>query len=146
MPPLSWSLKVVVGLALIAYAIEGAFHGRLAADIRGGQALVLIGATLSLVHYGLLKLENPRLAEPVVLVTDGGLFRWVRHPMYLGDALVLGGLALLRPTPLALGLLTVGVVALVVTAHREDDALRERFGPAFLDWRARTSALVPFVW
>ncbi len=71
------------------------------------------------------------------LVTAGP-YRFTRNPMYLGLALVLAGIWLLVGALSAV----VGLLIFVVTADRwyiafEERMLREKFGRAFDDYRAR---------
>lgn len=66
----------------------------------------------------------------------GGLFAHCRNPLYLGNLLVLAGLALIRDSVLfyAVGLpLFVAIYAAIALA--EEDYLERRFGEAFEDYR-----------
>ena len=150
-PPLSWFAKVLVGLVLIAYAAWSVWAGpatlRLVeAPLWVGQALLLAGALVHLHHYYLLKSWNLRLDKPSKLLTDRGLFRRVRHPMYLGDAVALLGAFAMAGDALAAGLALFGVVALGATCIHEDRAMAAAFGSEQREWAARTKRMVPFVW
>ncbi len=83
--------------------------------------------------------ENHELVEQ-------GPYRFVRHPIYTGLLLMLLGLAIGRGTVDAF----VGV-ALFVGVHiwklRREEALMTRYFPAsYPDYRARTKALIPFLY
>ena len=78
------------------------------------------------------------------LVTEGP-YRWVRHPMYVSQALIAVG------APLTLGsrhVLLLAVPALLVLALRivrEDDALARTY-PEYHRYAARTKRIFPFVY
>jgi protein-S-isoprenylcysteine O-methyltransferase Ste14 len=76
-----------------------------------------------------------------------GVYRYVRHPAYLGSLLIFLGF------PLALGsiggvaiALLLGVPAIVYRIHVEEHALLQWFGDEYTAYRARTARLIPRVW
>ena len=72
------------------------------------------------------------------LVTDGP-FRWRRHPVYMGDVLILLGLAQLTYNLWFAILAPVFALAVYWLAIRPEEAdLEARFGQAYLDYKART--------
>ena len=80
------------------------------------------------------------------LVTQG-LYRRVRHPMYLALLLYSAGQALVLPNYVA-GL-SYGVAMALLVALRvgpEERMMLEEFGKAYEDHMARTKRLVPGVW
>jgi protein-S-isoprenylcysteine O-methyltransferase Ste14 len=85
---------------------------------------------------------EPRAGAP--LVTDG-IYRHLRHPIYLGEALIAVG------APLTLGCrwtLAISVLALAVLGVRiafEDEALARTF-PEYPRYAATTKRLVPFLY
>ena len=74
-----------------------------------------------------------------------GIYRWVRHPMYVSQALIGVG------APLTLGsraVLLLAVPALAVLAlriWREEDALARTY-PEYSRYAARTKRVLPFVY
>jgi steroid 5-alpha reductase family enzyme len=76
-----------------------------------------------------------------------GLFRYSRHPNYLGDLLSFSGLCLMAgawvtaviPIAMLAGFVFVNVP--VLDAH-----LQERYGSAFGDYARRTRKLIPFLY
>lgn len=137
-----WVAKVTLSLCLIAWAVWGvaALPGR---PLLAGQMLVVAGATVSLLHYVILKRRAGPLGAPVMLVTDAGLFRWIRHPMYLGDLLLGCGCVLLGHHPAGWLLWVLFAAAVVGAARAEDKMMHQRFGRHFIAWRLRTGLLVP---
>jgi protein-S-isoprenylcysteine O-methyltransferase Ste14 len=78
------------------------------------------------------------------VVVQRGPYRWVRHPLYLGEVVACLGLALNRGT-VAAALLWVGLCAMqVYRASREEEVLARSL-PDYAGYRLRTSALLPGV-
>jgi protein-S-isoprenylcysteine O-methyltransferase Ste14 len=72
------------------------------------------------------------------LVTDGP-FRWRRNPIYMGDVLILLGLAELTHNIWFVILAPVFALAVLRLAILpEEQHLEARFGQAYLDYKART--------
>lgn len=76
------------------------------------------------------------------LVTDG-IYRYLRHPQYLGLLLIILGFNIMWPTVLTLLMAPVLIVMYIRLARREDEELAAFFGEAFLDYAARTPAFIP---
>ena len=76
------------------------------------------------------------------LVT-AGLYRWVRHPRYLGFLLLALGFLVQWPTLPTLLLSPFLALAYVRLARREERELAARFGEPWLAYWARTPLLVP---
>jgi protein-S-isoprenylcysteine O-methyltransferase Ste14 len=77
----------------------------------------------------------------------GGLYTRVRHPRYAGMFCAVVGVALLAGTSLLWAVLAVwGILALIVI-RLEERELAARFGSAYIDYRKRVPAFLPFrVW
>ena len=77
------------------------------------------------------------------LVTSG-IFSVVRHPIYSAwIVLIVPGLAFLcRSWPMLFTSL-VAWAAFKKLIHREDEYIERRFGPAYLEYRARVSEIIP---
>lgn len=76
------------------------------------------------------------------LVT-GGIYRYLRHPQYLGLILIVLAFNIQWPTLLTLLMAPVLIGMYVRLARREDDELVKAFGPAFLEYAANTPAFIP---
>ncbi len=143
-----WRLKVMASLALVAVMFLGfAGYDPTPALTRAwtplGQVLVIAAGLSNLAHFFLLKRVAGDLSRPQRLVTAGGLYRWVRHPMYLGDIGVMLGLALMSGRASAWSLFVLGATAVALLCRREDHAMLTAFPEAFADYRRRTGALFP---
>ncbi len=76
-----------------------------------------------------------------------GLYRWVRHPSYLGGLLAAGGLLLALENAVPMVAFACSHLPLVI--HRvliEERVLAAHFGPAWDAYAARTWRLVPGIW
>ncbi len=104
---------------------------------------LLIGGGVLLIVLAGLAMSRARTTviphlQPSALVTSG-VFARSRNPIYLGDALILSGLALRFDGVLALGLVPLFVWVITDRFVRpEEHRLRAAFGPAFDAWAART--------
>lgn len=130
-----WWLKVAASIALIANAVvaqldQAGFEPLLALSPWPGSALVILAGGSNLWHFGLLRRDNPSIAEPRKL-SRAGLYRVTRHPMYIGDGLIGLGFAWLAANAVALALLPVLAVGLWHQARVEEQQLAERFGDAY---------------
>ena len=140
--------KVFLAFALVAHATLLVATGWFADQVLPvpfwvAQAVIGCGLLLVGWHYSLLKTSSRNIAEPTKLVTSGGLYPVVRHPMYLGDFVVIVGLALLRPTWFSMAAILLGAVALYQLARYEDSLMQSRFGEEFGDYRARSRLILP---
>jgi protein-S-isoprenylcysteine O-methyltransferase Ste14 len=102
----------------------------------------LIGAGLALMAAAGVEFLRHRTTivphrMPAALVTTG-IYRLSRNPIYLGDALILAGLALLWQALPALVLVPVFVWLINARFIRGEEArLAARFGADFAAWRDR---------
>jgi protein-S-isoprenylcysteine O-methyltransferase Ste14 len=107
-----------------------------------GGAVLLIWASALL---GRLLLHEAAVREDHML-REGGPYRYVRHPVYVGYlALLLGsGIASLN---VSLWLLwPASLIGIVIQAASEEQLLGERFGLDYARYVGRTGRLVPRLW
>jgi protein-S-isoprenylcysteine O-methyltransferase Ste14 len=78
------------------------------------------------------------------LITDG-LFKRIRHPLYLGRITLDFGIALLFASFWGGVLMGISAVLFLIRIHVEEEMLIEEFGDAYLEYRRRTKKLVPYV-
>lgn len=98
----------------------------------------------ALVSMGKLTFRfHPEPSQQGQLAT-GGLYRWLRHPMY--TAALLGSLVSvwMQPTVLAVSSLVVLVIVLGLKMRFEEAALRAKF-PDYQEYAERVPALVPLM-
>lgn len=143
-----WALKVLSGVALVLYSLRAVGADEALVQntplLLTAQGLVLLGGLLHLIHYFALKRRAGNLAVPDRLVTDALLFRWIRHPMYLGDAILAAGFLLLVRDAVALLLSLFILISIVLQARLEDRRMETAFDESFRQWKRRTGLLTPF--
>jgi protein-S-isoprenylcysteine O-methyltransferase Ste14 len=110
------------------------------ADFAGG---LLVGAGLLVMALAVAQMRKQRTTivphmQPSALVTSG-VFARSRNPIYLGDALILAGLALRWDAPVALILVPLFIATI---QHRfilpEEDRLRRAFRADFARYCEKT--------
>lgn len=99
----------------------------------------LIAIGVSLVAIGWVTVYRDR----DTLVT-GGIYRYLRHPQYLGLILIIIAFNIQWPTLPTLLMAPILIVMYVRQARREDAELVARFGEAFEGYAARTPGFIPW--
>ncbi len=111
-----------------------------------GRACEIVGAVVlvaAIVNLGRSLTPLPTPIEHGVLRV-GGLYRWVRHPIYAGImALVVGVSIRSASVPVAAASLAL-IVWFMVKARWEEGHLRRRY-PGYAAYAARTPRFVPFL-
>jgi protein-S-isoprenylcysteine O-methyltransferase Ste14 len=102
-------------------------------------SMTLIAAGLSLLAVGWATVYRGRDG----LVT-GGIYRYLRHPQYLGLILIVVAFNIQWPTLPTVVMAPVLIVMYVRLARREEEELRTVFGDAFPEYAARTPAFIPW--
>lgn len=80
--------------------------------------------------------------EKNVLISRGP-YRWVRHPIYSFQIVMLAGVAVLLPTPVSFLILTTHYMCVIIKASDEERHLTAVHGEAYRDYLARTGSLFP---
>lgn len=78
------------------------------------------------------------------LVT-GGLYRYVRHPQYLGLILITTGMLVQWPTIPTLLMWPMLMFGYCRLARREEKELEGQFGQLYRDYKSRVKAFIPFL-
>lgn len=104
-----------------------------------GSVLFVAGAIVFLICAGQVYFHKLFRPGPAL----GGLYRWIRHPQYLGLAAAGLGLAILWPRFLTIVLWVVMVGLYVLLARDEERRMVNEFGDLYRDYMARTGMFVP---
>ena len=80
--------------------------------------------------------------EKTILVNRGP-YRWVRHPIYSLQLVMLAGTALLLPTPASVGILVFHYVCVRIKAADEEKYLISIHGDPYRDYLKLTGRLIP---
>jgi protein-S-isoprenylcysteine O-methyltransferase Ste14 len=111
-----------------------------------GGAIALSGLLVVLKSFrdlgaNLTPLPRPKAGGELV---QTGLYQWVRHPLYCGLLLLLGGVAIALCSLPHLGLTLVLLLVLNAKANREEAWLNQRF-PDYAIYQQQVSKLLPGV-
>ncbi len=89
---------------------------------------------------------GPGIDVPPDRIVDGGIYGFIRNPMYLGHMIFLAGLAITLKSWVALALLFVHMVWFERRVREDEARLEERFGEAYRAYKARTKRWIPFIY
>jgi protein-S-isoprenylcysteine O-methyltransferase Ste14 len=146
-----WVVLQLVALGLVAAGgvLAPGTAGLPDAATSVGLVLLLAGGTVALL--GLLALREARAVSPLPHPRPGmdlvvtGPYAYVRHPVYAGLIVLALGWAVLQDAGPAL--VATAVLAIVLDLkRRREEAYLERHVAAYGDYRARTRALIPFLY
>jgi protein-S-isoprenylcysteine O-methyltransferase Ste14 len=135
-------LAILLGAPLERLLVAGADTGRLLGVALFATGVVLYRVAGRDLGDALSPFTEPR--EGVGLVT-AGLYGYLRHPMYLSQALVALGAPLTLGSRHVLLLAVPTALVLFVRVLREEEALARTF-PEYARYAARTKRLVPFLY
>ena len=113
------------------------------AVLTAAGVVVLVQAFARFVREGL---GTPAPVAPTETLVVGGLYRYVRNPMYLAVLATIVGQALLLGQPILLGYAFVVWIAFAsFVRFYEEPHLTRRFGESYRAYRAAVPAWVPRV-
>ncbi len=104
-----------------------------------GSVLFVVGAVIFLVCAGQVYFHKFFRRGPAL----GGLYRYIRHPQYLGLAATGLGLAILWPRFLTIVLWTIMVGLYYLLARDEERRMLNQFGDQYRQYMARTGMFLP---
>lgn len=110
---------------------------------RGVAVVMAISSVLLTVGLALMVAGWAQVWRARGQLVTWGLYRFVRHPQYLGFLLVIVGFLIQWPTLPTLVLFPILVVMYHRLARREEQALERAFGDRYGAYRSRTPMLVP---
>ncbi|MGN6461360.1 MAG: methyltransferase family protein [Pseudolabrys sp.] len=103
-----------------------------------GALLLLAGLALAVSALGAFRSArtHPEPWKPSRALVTGGIFRWLRNPMYVGGLLILAGLSIALASDWML-VLTIGSMLLIHygVVLREERYLTAKFGDAYRAYR-----------
>ncbi len=87
---------------------------------------------------------SPNVHPEAKLVTNG-IYRFIRHPMYLAVLLGAVGMLVNQYTPLRIGITVTLLVDLIIKMIYEERLLQKKFGEEYREYRKKTKRLIPFI-
>lgn len=113
---------------------------------------LIIGLTLALAGYaGTLWCyktlgDSWRLgvdSKAKTVLVNQGIYRFVRHPIYLFQIIILIGIAWLLPTPFSLAILLIHFVCVSIMAMDEEEYLMKTHGSEYREYFLNTGRFLP---
>lgn len=87
---------------------------------------------------------SPKVHPDARLVTSG-IYRFIRHPMYLAVLFLATAMLTNQYTPLRIGIVIVLFIDLIVKMIYEEHLLERKFGQTFTEYRKGTKYLIPYI-
>ncbi len=108
-------------------------------SIAAGLPLVILGEAVRIVANGSLVKDKA--------LTSRGIYAHLRHPLYVGSALVGAGFLVMARSPVLLAVMLVLFVLLYRrTIRREEEKMEQLFGADYLAWAEGTPRFLPRRW
>jgi protein-S-isoprenylcysteine O-methyltransferase Ste14 len=104
-------------------------------------SVMLAGSLVMVISLFSLWKSFSIMTEARELVT-GGIYRFIRHPLYLGEIIAYAGVLLLRFSPVNLVIFLVFIVCLVTRGKIEERKLGEVF-PEYVSYKRKTGMFFP---
>lgn len=146
----------LIGLAISQIVFDPLFYGPLLWRILPeGIMIDLVGVTLLILglsftvwarlHLGRYWSARISLAKDHQLIQTGP-YRFVRNPIYSGGLVAILGTAIVVGQVRGVVAMVLVLIAFLRKIQLEERWLLERFGPAYLEYQKKVSALIPFVY
>jgi len=109
--------------------------------------LLTISAYSVIAGYLLLKRKGkPSINfENTSQLVKSGIYKYIRHPLYLSVFLLGTGIMLKDPAPAQLVLGIINLVAVWVTALIEENEMTAKFGTEYREYMKVTKMFIPFI-
>ncbi|MFX1362757.1 MAG: methyltransferase family protein [Promethearchaeota archaeon] len=148
---------LVTGIGFIVAIIDFIFLQNMNFQFFGliGLALVIIGGYLRMKarlqlrkkagFNSLVSTSQLQIVEGQQLVKDG-LYKHVRHPLYIGEILRNFGIVLIFSSAYGILLIIIGTIFLLLRIKPEEEMLVEAFGSDYEDYKRKTKRLIPYIY
>jgi len=140
-----FSFESIFLLVLLNYSRW--FHNPLSLRQIFSWTLLLASLILALLGFYLLyKVGKPEdKVENTTQLITGGLYKYIRHPLYC--SLLLGGFGVFLKKPSYIGIIlcVINLVAIQLTALTEEKEMVKKFGTDYSDYMAKTKRFIPFI-
>ncbi len=83
--------------------------------------------------------------EETTVLVKSGLYRYIRHPLYMSLFLLGTGVMMKDPGPVQLTAAIVNFLAVYVTSRVEEKEMVEKFGDEYVAYIRETKMFVPFL-
>lgn len=113
--------------------------------LMGGIMRVISRTTLKKAGLDMLESTRLRIVDDQKLITTG-VYKYIRHPLYLGEICRNIGVPLFFHSLLGLAFVLLGTLFLLVRIDIEEEMLVEEFGEEYVEYRKGTKKVIPFVY
>jgi len=136
---MAWVLYALHFALVVLAAVRSTWHFSLPALVAfgGGMALIAVGGAMHLSATYVFGFRRQSGLDSTRLVTEG-IYRWSRNPLFVGWALVLVGLGLVRASAMVLLLALVFWASYRLCLPLEEELLGRLYGEAYETYRHRT--------
>jgi protein-S-isoprenylcysteine O-methyltransferase Ste14 len=109
--------------------------------------LLLLSIYVVTTGYLLLKRNGKPDAnfENTSLLVKSGIYKYIRHPLYLSIFLLGTGVMLKNPATAQLVLGTINLIAVYITARIEENEMVAKFGDEYRLYMTETKMFIPFI-
>ena len=139
-------LSLTLGFFFADYHKGGLAHPALAFS---GFAVCVTGVVIRWISIFQLDREftvDVAISHGHVLKTSG-IYKWIRHPAYLGLLLIVSGLAMVMNTlPSVLIVIIPIFIAIIYRIEVEEKALLNEFGEQYKEYSKKTCKIIPGVY
>ncbi|WP_457616086.1 methyltransferase family protein [Lutibacter sp.] len=139
---------ILVILQFSSFAFFG-LNTHLFAQSSGWLGIQLIGLGIGLWGIFAMKLGNfniqPEVKNTAKFITKGP-YKIIRNPMYTGIILFFGVSVYCNYTPLRLFVFLILSTVLILKISMEEQFLSKKFGEKYLEYKAKTYRLIPFIY
>jgi len=83
--------------------------------------------------------------ENTTNLINTGLYKYIRHPLYLSLMLLGFGALLKNIDILKISLSVINIIALICTVKVEENEMINRFGNEYIEYMKKTKMFIPFI-
>ena len=108
---------------------------------------LILSAYAAITGYFLLKRKGKPSSnfENTSVLVNSGIYKYIRHPMYLSLFLLGAGITIKDPQPFQLALNSVNLVAVCLTAQIEENEMITKFGDDYRSYMNKNKMFVPYL-
>jgi protein-S-isoprenylcysteine O-methyltransferase Ste14 len=156
----AFTREILFGIAVaFSQMLRPAFYGLLASGVPPsgwepapplvvvGVPLAMLGATVIALGVSTLGMARTLFVYEYVAnarsVTVEGIYRILRHPLFLGGTAVSAGLAALTGNPVAIALALINIAVVPAYVRLEDRRCCTVLGRPYVDYQAAVGGMVP---
>ncbi len=112
-----------------------------------GLVLFVIGLTITLVAHGTLRrfYSSTLVIRVDHQLISHGIYRFIRHPIYLGTILAFIGISVYASSLYGLLIMLALIGVFLNRIRMEERMLTDEFGDAYRTYKKVTSKLIPFI-